>query len=257
MATGRSVLLGGLGWAALADLYALVDVDFLDFGCSSGSSIKYAKGRFGVERGVGIDIDPAKVAKTRELGFEAIEADASALKFPPKSVSFCIMSHFLEHLPGLKVAQKCISSACRVSRDFVYIKHPWFDADFDLWKLGYKFYWSDWGGHTLHMGVAQLDSLLRRSKLKQWDMYGVKPVTALNDQAIIARDAPMNSGPTPNDRPPTPLGFTAYREVSVLIRTGTEEAFERVRQNLARDHVLLGGEPHSAKLPDTAIPAPA
>lgn len=122
------------------DSQAIVHADFLDFGCSSGSSIKFAKERFGAERGVGIDIDPVKVAKTRDLGFEAIEADASALKLPPKSVSFCIMSHFLEHLPGLRVAQKCISSACRVSRDFVYIKPPWFDADFDLWKLGYKVY---------------------------------------------------------------------------------------------------------------------
>lgn len=90
--------------------------------------------------------------------------------------------------------------------------------------------------------MAQLDSLLRRVKAKQWEIYGVKPVTALNDQAIVRLNATMNSTATPNDRLATPLSFTAYREVSVLIRTGTEEAFAGARQKLARDHILIGGE---------------
>lgn len=216
-----------------------IEADFLDFGCSTGGSIEFAKQRFGVDRGVGIDIDPAKVAKTRALGFEAIEADASALDLPPRSVSFSVMSHFLEHLPGLRVAQKCIASACRVSRDFVYIRHPWFDADFDLWKLGYKFYWSDWSGHTLPLGVGQLDNLIRRSNPKEWKLYGRKRLTTLNDPVVVPLATPINSQAIPNDRAAAPVPFIAYHEVAALIRTGSEESFEAAQQRLRSDHFAL------------------
>ena len=53
--------------------------DFIDFGCSKGGSIEFAKKSFGVERGVGIDIDPAKVATARAAGHNAMIADARKL----------------------------------------------------------------------------------------------------------------------------------------------------------------------------------
>lgn len=216
-----------------------IDADFIDFGCSNGSSMKYAKALFGAQKGVGIDIDPAKVAKARELGLEAIEADASALQLPKGSVSFCIMSHFLEHLPGLRTAQKCVASACRVSRDFVYIRHPWFDSDFELLKLGYKFYWSDWSGHTASIGAAQLDYLFRRVRATDWTIFGIKPVTDLNSPWIIPLDAPINSLETPNNRESRPLPFEAYHETGALIRTGSEEAYHAALAKLPKDHVPL------------------
>lgn len=218
----------------------IIDADFLDFGCSKGGSITWARQIFGLQRGVGVDIDPDKVATTRAAGFEAITADASALELQPKSVSFCVMSHFLEHLPGSRVAEKCISSACRVSRDFVYIRHPWFDADYDLWKLGYKFYWSDWSGHTLPLGVGQLDNLIRRSRAKEWKLYGRRRLMSLNDQAVVPLATPINSQALPNERPAEPVSFVAYHEVAALIRTGSEESYHEAKMKLAKDHVPLG-----------------
>ena len=217
----------------------LQEADFLDFGCSNGSSMVFAKQRFGASKGIGIDIDPVKVAKARGAGFEAMEADASALRLPPGIVSFCVMSHFLEHLPGLRVAEKCIASACNVARDFVYIRHPWFDADYDLWKLGYKFYWSDWSGHTANIGAAQLDMLLRRAGAKAWTLYGLKPIIDLNDQAIVPLNAPINTLEQANDRPSTPLAFPAFKELAALIQTGSDETYQRTIINLARDHIPL------------------
>lgn len=221
------------------DQIELQDLDFVDFGCSNGRSITFAKQRFAAGKGIGIDIDPAKVAKAREAGFEAMQADASSLQLPPNSVSFCVMSHFLEHLPGLRVAEKCIASACNVARDFVYIRHPWFDADYDLWKLGYKFYWSDWTGHTVNIGAPQLDMLFRRVGAKAWTLYGLKPIVDLNDRAIVPIDSPINALEQINNRSSKPLAFQAFKELVALVQTGSDESYQRAAANLARDHIAL------------------
>lgn len=218
-----------------------LDADFLDFGCSKGGSIVWARQVFGLQRGVGVDIDPDKVAKTRAAGFDAFNADASALELESDAVSFCVMSHFLEHLPGMRTAEKCIASACRVARDFVYIRHPWFDSDYDLWKMGYKFYWSDWKGHTANIGVAQLDYMLRRVNPISWTLYGRGPITHLSHRSIIPLDAPCDSGFAEAEKPSTQLPFTAYHEVCALIQTGSVDAYDAAKAKLARDHIPLQG----------------
>src|SRR5215470_13328342 len=63
------------------------DTDFLDFGCSRGGSLRVAAALFGGQNGLGVDIDPAKVAAAQEAGAAAIVADATALSLPADSVS--------------------------------------------------------------------------------------------------------------------------------------------------------------------------
>ena len=50
----------------------LTDYDFLDFGASKGGSIGFAIEHLGGTRGLGIDLDPNKVAVMRELGHRSI-----------------------------------------------------------------------------------------------------------------------------------------------------------------------------------------
>ena len=52
------------------------DYDFLDFGCSKGGSMEFAQATFG-GRGLGLDIDPAKVAASKAAGFDAAVQDVS------------------------------------------------------------------------------------------------------------------------------------------------------------------------------------
>ncbi|HOY76919.1 MAG TPA: class I SAM-dependent methyltransferase [Hyphomonadaceae bacterium] len=221
---------------------SLADADYIDFGCSAGGSLKWGRERFGGKVGVGVDIDPKKIALARAAGANAVLADASQLELEPGAVSYCTMVHFLEHLPGLQVAGKCIRSAVRVARDFVYIRHPWFNSDFDLYTLGYKFYWSDWKGHTCNLGLAQMDYIIRRSKVEEWTMYGITPVTNLDDPNIIELTAPRDSVAMPNGRPSQPLPFRAFKESGVLIRTGSSEAYAAAKDLLKRDHVEIASE---------------
>ena len=146
--------------------------DFVDFGCSKGGSIDFAVKKLGGSRGVGLDVDPRKVEATRQAGYEAHIADVSELD-PEKlgTTRFVVMAHFLEHLPTLDAASRCIRSAVRVADEFVFIRQPYFDADEYLASLGLRLYWSHWRGHKNHMKAADfhdiLGDLLARRKIRR------------------------------------------------------------------------------------------
>jgi SAM-dependent methyltransferase len=162
------------------------DYDFLDFGCSKGGSIEFAKETFG-GRGLGLDIDPAKVEQSKAAGFEAIVQDCSQLD--PKTmgqVRYVIMSHFLEHVPSIDDVRKIIGSACRVSREFVLIQQPWFDADPYLFDLGLKAYWSSWKCHLNHMTRLEMLNVLRDVAPKT----GAKRFLIGARHPILSSDAP-------------------------------------------------------------------
>jgi hypothetical protein len=134
--------------------------DFLDFGCSKGDSMKFAQDTFG-GRGLGLDFDADKVEIAKRAGFDAVQQDVTQLS--PKTmgrVRYVIMSHFLEHLPTINYAKRCIASACSVAREFVLIQQPYFDADGYLFERGLKLYWSDWHGHLNHMTSLQFYNIL-------------------------------------------------------------------------------------------------
>lgn len=98
--------------------------DYLDFGCSEGGSLSFARDVLGGRRGLGLDIDPQKVAKARSAGFEALQMDVTALQAYPNCTSFVTMTHFLEHLPGYHLAKKCVLSGITAARDFVVFRQP-------------------------------------------------------------------------------------------------------------------------------------
>jgi len=119
--------------------------DFIDFGCSAGSSLKIYGKMFGVhkKRGLGLDINKKKVKLTLEKGFKAKVCDVTKIKLI-KKVRFSIMSHFLEHIPSINDVKKIVEKACFISEEFLLIRQPYFDADPYLFSKGFKFYWSNW-----------------------------------------------------------------------------------------------------------------
>lgn len=131
----------------------MIDVsqyDFLDIGASKGGSTEFASTTFG-GKGLGVDIDPAKIAKLKERGFDGLVADAANLSLPDKSVDYTVMMNFLEHLPSRDVAAAIIKQAARVSRKFVYIYGPNFDDLDYLASVGLKKFYADWPVyHTWH-----------------------------------------------------------------------------------------------------------
>lgn len=196
--------------------------DFIDFGCSNGASMEFAGKTLGARRGLGIDIDAKKVESTRALGFDAVEYDLTQLTGVPDVVSFCILSHFLEHLHGYPVARRCIDSAIAASRDFVLIRHPWFDADTNLMMSGLKMYWSDWHGHTHHMRAFDVyRAAIRNRKVGDIRLFGRERIADSSHAAVLPLSAaidrhhydPSLDGPKPH----VAFDFPVYRETVCVI----------------------------------------
>lgn len=165
--------------------------DFIDFGASNGGSIAFVKRYLGGINGLGIDLNSQKVKKMQELGLSAIVGDFTKNRLPKKSVRFVVISHVLEHLPDLKTVELALKNAVSLSREFVYIQGPVFDFDEYLKSNNFKFYWSDWHGHTLHLTTAMLEQIL--SKLKyDFNLYFRKPVFTSLDTTIHPLKSPRD-----------------------------------------------------------------
>lgn len=145
------------------DFRALIDakgIDHIDFGCSKGGSLEFAQKRFHGRHGLGIDISHPKVVATREAGYQAICFDIQNIP-DEKLVDFVVLSHFLEHVPDRKDVVDFIRKGCVISKNFVYIQQPFFDADSFLFAKGLKLFWSDWRGHPNRMTTYEMWVVLR------------------------------------------------------------------------------------------------
>lgn len=208
------------------DAQLLAKYDFVDFGCSNGGSMKFAMDRLGGENGIGFDINPEKVEKAKAMGLSAHLADVSSLDPAGLGTArFVIASHFLEHLPSLELAELCISSACRVAEEFVFIRQPFFDADVALEKLGLKLYWSSWRGHTNHMTTLDFVEILERLKgqglFDSYTTFHRYPIENSNNECVHPTSSPRDQhayDPAIHPKKPiTDFEMPVFREVGCVI----------------------------------------
>jgi hypothetical protein len=136
----------------------LRDYDFVDLGASIGGSLEHAAGLFG-GRGLGVDIDPRKVQRARELGRDVVVGDCLELPSEPL-VRFAVLDNFLEHLPSLEHVREMLHVAGHIANDFVYIVHPSFEHEEYLNALGLRQYWHDWHGHPTHILLLDFEQIL-------------------------------------------------------------------------------------------------
>ena len=200
-------------------------VDYLDFGCSTGGSLSMAHKVFDGRAGLGIDIDPRKIAAATAAGFHVINFDIG--KMPEiKLVDFTVMSHFLEHIADCDKAALYLRKACDVSRSFVYIAQPYFDADGYLARLGFKIYWSDWSGHpnrmtSLEMGLAARD-LFNHGYCDGFSIFGRGSIISSDDPCIHSLRSPIDQHKFDVQKHPlkrcgVKFGLPIHRELVCLI----------------------------------------
>lgn len=228
-------------------LFTLGDYDFVDFGCSTGGSIQFAQKTLGGVRGLGLDINAAKVEAAKRAGFEAQLADVTALD-PERlgTVRFVTMLHFLEHLTSLDLADQCIRAACRVADEYVFIRQPFFDADRYLEACGLRLYWSHWHGHRNHMKAADfqaiLDDLLARRKIRRFVLFNRTPVVDSDDPCIHPLSSPINQhqwdGQVHDPKPYYKFQLPVYREIGAFIYTRAERLDEKPQRCLLSCEVM-------------------
>lgn len=168
---------------------------FLDFGCSNGGSIGLATKLFGASPGLGIDIDKVKVAASTAAGYDAIVYNIHDLPSKPL-VRFTVMMHFLEHIPSTIDVKAFIRKGIAMSREFVFIRQPYFDADGFLFDKKLKLYWSDWHGHPNAMTSLEFYSILqelhKRNLIGDFSICASGPVRSSSDRTIHPIGSPRD-----------------------------------------------------------------
>ncbi|MDT9302517.1 MAG: class I SAM-dependent methyltransferase [Limnospira sp. PMC 1281.21] len=199
--------------------------DYLDFGCSKGNSLTWSKRLFGGKKGLGIDIDPKKVAEAQAAGHNAVVFDINNIP-EKKLVRFTVLSHFLEHVPSENHVKAFVRKACQVSTDFVFIKQPYFDADGYLFQNGLKLFFSDWTGHPNQMTTLSLFKLVRSLKneglLHRFSIHGKKPILSSDDSHVLPINTPIDQHHFDSSKhPPKTQGlkfeFPVFYETVVMI----------------------------------------
>jgi hypothetical protein len=201
------------------------EFDFLDFGCSAGGSIKMAMKMFDARRGLGIDINDKKVEQAIAAGCEAIVYNIHDLPRRPL-VRFCVMAHFLEHVPNRGDVVAFLRTACDISQEFVFIKQPYFDADGYLFQKGLKLFWSDWRGHPNTMSTLDFYTILVQLKnaghIGNFSIHLKGPILSSADNAIHPVASPRdqhqyNFALHPAKPMHLKFDFPVFAEVMVLI----------------------------------------
>jgi hypothetical protein len=191
--------------------------DFVDYGCSNGSSMQLAQSLFGAGSGLGVDIDPVKVATVRDQGLPCLEADAIELDLGENRVRYAILSHFLEHLPDLDAVGRAVENGARLARDFLFIQGPFFEADDYLEELGLKFYWSDWSGHPTHLRLSDLERIISDLTLPDPVFMFAREIRDSLDPTIHPMSSPRNqhdySAADHDPKPQIEFEHTLYREL--------------------------------------------
>lgn len=242
----------------------LSEFDFVDFGCSTGGSMKFAQKAFNGGRAIGIDINPAKVEGTKAAGYEAVLADATDPQQFHGYVRFSILSHFLEHLPSYDTVTRSLETAIRISEEFVFVRQPWFDNDGELFRHGLKFYWSDWHGHPMTLTSLQMYRAVRKAldsgSIARATIYGFNPVLDTDDECVIPLSAPLNSSKyDPDKHGPKvspPLELTAYRELVMILTKSDPQITATLLSRfpgIVMIHDEMGGQ--SAAAPERSAPA--
>ncbi len=165
--------------------------EFADFGCSTGGSLNHCMKRFGARSGIGIDIDPAKVEKTRAAGFEAALADLHKLD-GENSVRFVSMMQFLEHLPSLEEVERVVAKAASLATDFLYVHHPSFEEEHYLLSEGLRLYYHHWSGHATHVTRDEFFAMFERLGLLQYFVRPIQPIACSDHESILPSTTSIN-----------------------------------------------------------------
>lgn len=180
---------------ALQSLISEHRIQFFEFGCSKGDGLAWTQQRTG-RAGLGFDVDPKKLKIAGEKGLLCCNLDILALP-DKKLVSFTTLFHILEHLESVKLAREFIYKACAVSRNYVYIRQPYFDADSWLFYMGFKTFYSHWTGHRNRMILPDfyymLEEFRAKELIREYKLAVKMPIRDSSSQMIHDLASPKDS----------------------------------------------------------------
>lgn len=233
------------------------DYDYIDFGCSNGNSIRFGVDKFNGTRGIGVDIDPKKIANANERlkDIEAHRGEHIAINYDVlnldddrfyKKFRFTTCIHFLEHLFGFVDAKKAIETAIKFSKEFVFITQPFADKDVELFNQNLKTYYSDWTGHTNLMTSYDFYRILRdfqnNGLIKEFIIFANTPILDSSSPFIHPLSAPYNKHEYNEELPPkdTSIKFEGlYKDIGAFLIIDEDIPIDKYYKNVYGDKKII------------------
>lgn len=233
--------------------------DFIDMGCGTAArGYFFAKKVFGTGRCLGVDIDEDKV----QVALRKIENNSELYEnytlicedmtnFGGENVKnkfrFATANHFLEHVPGFSVAKDILGAAINASREFVFVRQPWFDNDAELFKMGLKTYYSDWTGHLNPLTSYDFYRMGRDFKIKgsiqNFIILGLTKIHDSSDPLIHPLNSPFNEheyDPTYHPSKNMNIKFEGlYRDICVFFIIDENSPIEDYIKKLNVDYEVI------------------
>lgn len=233
--------------ARLVNADVIRGCDYLDFGSHHGNSLRFGRDVLGGKEGLGTENHPENAGKLREQNIQLIEDDATKLLFPPRSFSFAILSHFLEHLSSLSQVDFVLSAASHACRDYLYIRQPFFDQDCYLQSLGLKTVSALYDQHTLHVTTAEMVESLLRTGCRNFDIWGLNLLwNSYDSDQILSSNARQKwtskYDPSQMDaKEQHDFVSAVFEEIVVIVRLSEDPIVDDARQRV-KSH--FGGHLH-------------
>lgn len=200
----------------------------VDLGCKKGGAILEFIRRGSIYFGpdvskianhdcLGVEINPDYKKAIRDLGCNFLQADLSResdLSDLPEA-DYYLAWDFLEHLPSVDIGDRVFHAMLELARVGVWLRMPSFEDDLKtgegaLRKLGLRFAWTHWHGHTSFYRLSHAHSVVGRfgrDKVSRVLVRGNRMISNTNDPAVVPVNAPVD---TVKYRPE--LGKKIYRE---------------------------------------------
>jgi len=175
-------------------------------------------------RALGIDLAGSRLpSSTGETVY--LERDVLALA-NKKQCQFATLINVLPGLPSFAVALGVLRKACIISRDFVYVVQPNFDANASLLRLGLKTYHADSSGSRFQGTTADyyrmVRTLLDQGLIADFSIVESGRIRDSADEVVHPLETPPDSGPYDEARhrfKPTDIVFVdpIYRRLQLIL----------------------------------------
>lgn len=151
---------------------------------------------------LGIDLQDKYKAVVENKGYQFQQADLSNTNIVsqlPKANGY-LSWHFLEHLPSKEAANNIIAEILSKATDFVWFKLPSFEqseinGEGVLRKLGLRFTWTHWRGHTCAWTLDDHLAALANYKERKFTTYS-KPsglIRTTDSPLVVPIDSPIDT----------------------------------------------------------------
>lgn len=220
--------------------------DFLDLSYDPKTSLPYAK-KMGGKKGLSFEADTSKynqltknIQNNKELKEHKI-LNENPLKIRinennKKQFDFTVSLDFIDTLNGLGETNTLLYKATQLTKKFIFISHPNYDSDMNLFKKGFKTFYSDWSRNTNHITSSQYFNLLlnfyQKGYINEYMIFYKNPITGSDNTIIHPLNSPKNQPKYDEKIHPIKdkeVKFdNVYRNINVLISTDENEDIDKI-----------------------------